>query len=109
MSDMSDMSDDMAAKMAEMEADCEARIEEARVGGIEEGRKLEAADEKVARAEQAIDDESWRYDDPTGQDAEDIGHLHGDLIKARDDRNEAYDPEAEAESRHFRACASYMP
>jgi hypothetical protein len=96
-------------EMAEMEARIEAAREEGIEEGIDEGRRLASADERVAAAERAIDDESWRYEDPTGQDAEGIEGLFGDLIQARDERNEAYDPEAEAEARHFRACASCMP
>ena len=103
------MNDEMAAKIAEIEADCEARVEEAREEGLQEGRKQASANERLAAAEQSINDESWRFDDPTGQDADCMDHLFEELIQARDGVNEAYDPEGEAEARHLRACASYMP
>jgi hypothetical protein len=74
--------------------------------GLERGRRLRACDDDVRAAEAAIDDQSWRFDDPTGQDADSpvMDECYANLIQARDRRLAVEDPERYAEQRYFAQC-----
>jgi hypothetical protein len=93
------------------EDDRELTYQDGYKAGLREGHRLGLAGLEVANAEQAIEDESWRLDDPTGQDADDpvMVELYTNLIQARDRQLLREDPDRYSEQKHFEACSRYLP
>jgi len=79
--------------------------------GLARGMRLGSAQADIDSAEAAIDDQSWRLDDPTGQDADDpaMDEMYKNLIQARDKKLLVEDPDAYAERKYFEACSRYLP
>ena len=78
--------------------------------GLAEGKRISQAGAHRRDVERRIDAASWVYDDPTGQDADNVmPGLFSELIEARDAEIKEVDPDRYAEMKHFEACARYMP